>query len=365
MKPYKNFVYLILFLLALSGCDKQYSAHKMEERPVLDEKFYKASLAWVNASIDDYPANADNYYKKALILWNLKNYSNAQIYARKAIRLDSMQAKYHELLMTIYAHHRNYPKALEQAQKAASLGSNNPVFHAQLAELYMQRGDFANAYDYVNKAIKSVPEFYQPYYVKGRIQLSTLDTLSAEESLLKCLSLSPGYHQATFTLLDIYMGKAKYEKAKGLIAKIMEADIDHPELLYKQATLLNMDGYTDSAAVLLKQIIAKDTMNYKGLQLLGELALNRRSYDSAEYYLQKALAISSSHKESRLSLARLYDRQNKFALAISQYEKILNIDSTDNNTQKELVKLKGKVAYLRKIEREKQEKPEFPPIESP
>lgn len=61
----------------------------------------------------------------------------------------------------------------------------------KLAVLYFQDGKFNFALDEIKQAILTDPGWYEPYWMRGLIQLQTLDYPGAEASFQKTLSINP------------------------------------------------------------------------------------------------------------------------------------------------------------------------------
>lgn len=61
----------------------------------------------------------------------------------------------------------------------------------KLAVLYFQDGKFNFALDEVKQAIQTDPGWYQPYWMRGLIQMQTSDFAGAESSFQKALSINP------------------------------------------------------------------------------------------------------------------------------------------------------------------------------
>src|SRR5690606_25194473 len=117
-----------------------YSADKIHEIPKMDEKFLTTAINHLNNSIEDYPSNPDNYYKKALILMEQGSYGSALLTAKKAQTLNSNDPEYLYLLANLYSINKKKDEALETALKAVENGATKPGLYSLIAEVYSEKG---------------------------------------------------------------------------------------------------------------------------------------------------------------------------------------------------------------------------------
>ncbi|MFW5760167.1 MAG: hypothetical protein ACOCXH_04200, partial [Cyclobacteriaceae bacterium] len=85
----KSFILIICSIswVLLSGCENNYSRHKVGEVPVTNEVFYENYLKKINEAIEKSPSNAELYYLKAAKLLESQNHNSALRSIEKALDL--------------------------------------------------------------------------------------------------------------------------------------------------------------------------------------------------------------------------------------------------------------------------------------
>ena len=86
---------------------------------------------------------------------------------------------------------------------------------------------------------------------------------------------------------------------------------------------------------------------------LGDVYYRKRKYDSARYFSNYALRLDDQDTEALLTMGRINDRQKAYWVALNYYDKIQAIDSTHSPGMEERKKLRGKIAWLNYLEKNK------------
>ena len=130
---------------------------------------------------------------------------------------------------------------------------------------------------------------------------------------------------------------------------------DDRKLLIEKGQLLSETAQYDSALVIYHLLKKTDSTDYLPFYEAALVHYQIRRYDSALYYSDKSMALQENHLPSMLIQARIYDRRRYYGTAIKKYREIVAIDSTYTPAVEELLKLQGKIAYLQKIQRDREE----------
>lgn len=358
------FLYIIIIM---SACERHYSSDKIPEVPEIDEQFYNTALAYLNNSIENYPTNADNYYKKAQVLMAFGNNSAAMLQAEKATILKEDDPDYLYLLAKLYAINSKADLAIETAFKAISNGAPKPMLNELLAAMYLESGSLEIALSYINQAIADNPKKESYYYTKGKIYLALEDTVNAEKNILHAIEATTLNKEAYVTLANIYRRKGNYVEAGNYIEKILQITPEDNELQYAKSLILNKMNLPDSAKSILKGIIERDSTYVRAYTQLGQYFFEKRNLDSAHWYATKAIILEPKYVEPMLIQARILDRKRQYYEAIQKYEAVLSIDAANTAAIGELRYLRGKVAYLQRQReeqraREAEELPKLTPI---
>lgn len=355
MKPFCYPVIAFLGFWLLVACDTKFSSDRIRGVPELNNAHYERALSAMNESIEDHPDNADSYYKKAEILKEMEEYSSAMDAVKKAIQLGGAQARYQLLYARLLALDYQYEAAIEAALQASSPGMDRVQYHTVLSELYLKAGSKVEAFDHINKAIILAPQRDDLYARKGMIYLAYGDTVNAEKNILRSIRDSVENVTAYHLLTSIYLDKKQYAKAKQYVELNLEKAPANPEYLFQKARILNHTGQPDSAKNILVHLVAGDTAFYEGLNALGNIYYNAYKIDSANFYAEKALAVKWNYVPAMLLKARILDRTRNYWESVRKYNEIIAIAPTNTIAEGELRKLKRKIAYLQKMERQEKE----------
>ncbi len=340
------YVGILTFLVVLVSCDS-YQPDKMS----LLEDYGNNQLKAINIATQKYPRTSTNYYRKGLILWNMGKRKEALESISKAVEMNDSQGEYHLFLAQTYVENDSMKAAFESAKKAESLALDTLALNVLLADLYLEDRKPQPALEHINAALEKDPNLAENHLRKGNILLALSRPEEAEESLLTCLSLDPESPGASKALADIYLEKEDYHNALVYIDKNLAKSPGDVDFLYKKGVAKSETGQLNPAVDLFRTVIAKDDIYQPAYSKLGSVYYRKRRYDSARYFSRSALRLDEQDTEALLTLARVADRKKGYWVALKHYEEILAIDSTHSPGVEEHKKLKGKIAWLRYLEK--------------
>ncbi len=340
--------YVGLFICAtfFVSCD----SHQPGKMPLLDD-YGNDDLKAMNIATQKYPRTSANYYKKGLILWNMGKRKEALESISKAVEMNDSQGEYHLFLAQTYLEVDSLKAAFNAAKKAESLLLDTLELNVLLADLYLEHRKPESALGHINAALEKDPNLAENHLRKGNILLALSRPEEAEENLLTCLSLDPESAGASKALADIYLEKEDYDNALVYIDKNLAKSPGDVDFLYKKGVAKSETGQLNPAVELFRTVIAKDDIYQPAYSKLGSVYYRKRKYDSARYFSRDALRLDEQDTEALLTLARVADRKKGYWVSLKHYEEILAIDSTHSPGVEEHKKLKGKIAWLRYLEK--------------
>lgn len=346
----KFFLLSVVFLAY--GCDRHYSADRVIEAPTIDKEFYNTALAHLNNSIEDYPNNADNYYKKALVLEAFGNYETALVEAKRATVLKEGDADYLHLLAKLYALDENPDMAIATAWDAIKAGASEPMLYGLMADMYFAIDSLQLALNYIEKAIDENEDKSVYRYTKGRVHLAMGDTTMAEHEFLQAIEGDGTNKEAYLALSDINTAKQNYELAGQYLNEILKTTNDM-EVLYSKGVILNKINMPDSAKGVFMEILRNDTIYAPAFYQIGQYYYHSNRLDSANWYAEEALKIAPEFIEPMLLQVRILDRRRQYQRAVEKYEAILAIEPANVTAVGELRSLRGKILYLQRLQEER------------
>lgn len=346
-------IFILLWIVIWTcACDRHYSSDRIIEAPTIDNEFYNIALAHLNNSIENYPNNPDNYYKKALVLETFGNYEMALLEAKRATTLKANDADYLYLLAKLYALDNNPNLAIATAQDAIKAGASESMLYGLMADMYYVSDSLQLALDYIEKALDENKESQTYRYTKGKIHLAMGDTVMAERELLRSLE-GGGENKETYLVLsDINMAKQRYELAGQYLNEILNTTYD-TEVLYSKGAILNRVNMPDSAKGVFVEILRHDEKYAPAYYQLGQYYYGKNNLDSANWYAEEALKIAPKFIDPMLLQARILDRRRQYQNAVEMYESILALEPANITAAGELRSLKGKILYLQRLQEER------------
>jgi tetratricopeptide (TPR) repeat protein len=346
MKPFLFFGGLFCF--AMFSCD----SYQPDKMPLLED-YGDASLKAINIATQKYPRTSTNYYRKGLILWDMGKRKEALESISKAVEMNDSRGEYHLFLAQTYVENDSMKAAFEAAQKAESLGLDTLALNELQADLYLLHRKPEPALDHINAALQKDPNIPENHLRKGNILLALSKPEEAEQSLLQCLSLDPESDGASKALADIYLARGDYDNALVYIDKNLAKSPGDVDYLYKKGVAKAETGQLNPSVDLFRSVIVKDDSYQPAYSRLGDVYYRKRKFDSARYFSNYALRLDDQDTEALLTMGRINDRQKAYWVALNYYDKIQAIDSTHSPGMEERKKLKGKIAWLNYLEKNK------------
>ncbi|WP_017730807.1 tetratricopeptide repeat protein [Nafulsella turpanensis] len=356
MKYLLQIAWLVLLSAGLSSCGQEVSRDEIHELPHLNAGFYQQALVALDEEIENYPRNADAFFKKAVVLEQLGQPDNAILQYKNAIKFDSLNASYFKGLARVFAKQDKLGRAEENALKAVQLGDQTAELHQLLALIYNKKGEHTVALSYLNKALESSPSNSNYVFRKGRLYLQLSDTARAREFILANLPKIEAGPEVYEALADISVADKKYGEAVAYLDSSLHL-LKKPEvsLLAKKADVLLRAGKEDQAKNMLNSYLQQDSVNFALNYKLAELHYKSYTYDSALYFLNRALKIEAQSKEAFLLMGQVYDRKRMYYTARDQFKNALLIDTSYQEAQKALGELEQKLAYIYRKQQEAKE----------
>lgn len=211
------------------------------------EKFLKA----INMEITLKSVHAENLYYVGKTLCILQEYTDAEKYCQKAIKLDDSKAHYHNELGLLYMREgdtlsqqdfralhelepifcyettENYYKAEPAFQAAIDRDPSNPLYHANLGHWYFQQNRYEEALETFLRAIGLKDSTAETFYYLGKIYEKQYDYNQSEEAfeqaiaaLNEAIARDPSNPKYQAYLGYLYFQKNRYKEA---LEKFLEA----------------------------------------------------------------------------------------------------------------------------------------------
>jgi len=337
---------VLFFSVVLVSCDS-YQPDKI----ALLEDYGDSDLKAMNIATQKYPRTSTNYYRKGLILWDMGKRKEALQSIAKAVEMNDSRGEYHLFLAQTYVENDSMKAAFQAAKRAESLALDTLALNVLLADLYLEHKNTTSALEHINAALEKDPKLAENHLRKGNILIAMSQPDEAEQCLLTSLSLDNQSEGASKALADIYLQRGDYHNALVYIDKNLAKSPEDEDFLYKKGVAKSETGQLSASVGLFRTVIASNDDYQPAYSKLGTVYYKQRMFDSARYFSRGALKLNEQDTEALLTLARIADRKKGYWVALEHYEEILAIDSTHVPGVEEHKKLKGKIAWLRYLEK--------------
>ncbi len=217
-------------------------------------------------------------YLHGLALYNAKRVPEAEIEARRALRLDPAFAGAHTLLGIILA------------SKSTS---------------------YSEALDSLTQAVELAPENFDAVFYLGRVHYLLRDYANSIKSLQLALNLNPTSVETRFFLGTVLEALGDSEKALEAYQEIVQSD---EKSFYGQlglGALLVKQGKLDEAVRALDNALAIDKDSFEANWALGRAYILQEKFTAALEPLQKAVILQPNRTDARYQFAITLRRLGK------------------------------------------------------
>lgn len=352
------FCYVLLSFILISGCGERFSRYPIPFDEASYEDLQGIEL-FLEKQIKNDPNNVAAGIEKLKLEQKAGWKKDSENLVQTLLKTDSASAVIRELAADYYLNRNMISTSLRHANMAEELGANSASFYQLKAILFSRLDKYDEAIDYTNKAILINRSDYNSYYTKGKIYLALKDTASALRFMEISLKQDRSNTDLLYQICNLYQQRGQYATALNLINEAIELDQANEQLNIKKAGILQDMKDFMAAKRILWTSFYEDVAHTKSGLTLGKLFYDRSNYDSAIVLSNLLTQRDSTFIDAILLRARAYDRKYFLNNAASNYEMLLSIDSTHQEAQEEMQKVKGKIAYLRRLREARESMPVF------
>lgn len=299
----------LAYALAYSGIGQTNATwgFDREQNGLSAKGYFEASIKASKRAIELNPDIGEAHKALACSYKALKGFDEAREEARKALKLTPNDA---EVYIALALLEDDYSKAIEYEKKAVELNPLSSAAHNNLGLIYLTHNELNKAGDAFKKAIGVDPECAFAHYNLGLVEHYTNNINGAIKEYKKTIELNPELILAYNNLGLLYIQMGNVQEGVAKFKEGLKVCPESPEIHTNLCVLLRSQG----------------------------------NFVEAEKECKKALKAKPDLKDAHLNLGVIYQMTGQIDLAILEYEKYLQIDSTSQAAQivrQELQKLKG------------------------
>lgn len=205
--------------------------------------------------------------------------------------------------------------------EAVKLNPQNAVAYAKLGEIDDAHNRRDQALVNYEKALAIDPEFTSLYLPAGLAYAKSGNTAKTDLYLGKAEAAGIDTSEAKFVQIDALASQKKYPEALAALDKIIRAEPQNGEALYRRASIYDDMDQTDKAIDAYKDAARVNPANSLPWFDLGTIYYNKADYNNAEKAYLEALRIDPTSAQAHANLASVYRQKEKFPEANAEYKK--------------------------------------------
>ncbi len=297
--------------------------------------------AAINEKIAKNPKEASLYFKRGLILHDLKKDSLALSDFQTAVNLDSTKAEYFSAVGDLLFEHKDVTGSIPWIQKAIFLNPDDPTAHLKMAKLFLFSEDYPKAFSEINVVLRTNVYNPEAYFLKGMCYKNMKDTAKAISSFQTSIQAEPRYVDAHMQLALIYDAKRDPIALK-YFENAYKADSSSLEPLYGQVMFWqNQENYPEAKKVI-NRLVSIDRTYAKSYYNMGWMLLQEDSTEKAIRQFGIAIQEKPDYVEAYYNRGLCYEIQGNHAQAIEDYNQALTFNPDYEPSKSALQRIKNK-----------------------
>ncbi len=343
-KCHLNQILLILIIIFFTQCDPRNALNEKEvqQHDSLQKVLKNPELDQINKELLKNPDDDSLYRQRALIYMNHKQTDVAIYDCKRAIKIDSNNAKNHLLLADIYFAANKTKLSKDKLEEMIKKFPNNTEAYLKLAELYYLVKQYEKSIEYINKALKIDETLDKAYYIKGNVYKESGDTNKAISSLQTAIEQNPQMVDAFIDLGVIYAAKNN-SMAIQYYNNALRITPTNSVALYDKAFFFQQTNHADSAAYWYQRILKWYPHSPHVLYNLGaiEFAIRKNNTQAIEYFT-RAIEQYPEYAEAYYARAVVKKEMKKIKDAIEDLKQCLKYKTNFEPAIAELNELERK-----------------------
>ncbi len=257
---------------------------------------YKGSISLFQEVLKIAPKHHASLFNIADMLYEMKNFSEAEIYAEKAVQLDSKNIWYLKLLSLIYEKNQKLDNAIQNLEKNLIHFPGEIDIRLELAEMYIKNAQYRKAialYDTIESYIGTNEEISVQ---KQRIYLLLNEPEKAISELQKLIQIYPYEPKHYHAIYDLFMKTNQKQAAIQILEKLLEINPDETLALFKVADYYKSEKDYEKEMFYLKKVFSNPNIS---IEIKTEYLMEKINQDTSVQNLEKVLELASYIQDSK------------------------------------------------------------------
>ncbi|MBI9017441.1 MAG: tetratricopeptide repeat protein [Phycisphaerae bacterium] len=306
--------------LALSLAENQYEA-----------KQYEKALAAVDRILQQAPNSAAAYHLMGQICFAQNNNSDAIQCFEKAISINPDNAISYYWLGITFESIAQRKLALESYQSALKIAPDNISYCLAAVELLVTDNEHSKAFDLITAQLQNGINEQALYVAAGNILRDIGKNRDAAIMYRKALVNGPDNITIQESLAMALVNDGQYDQGIGVLERIRDRFIMEQNPIPVPVKLALGDCYFQQgrfheARRCFEYVSARDTSSAAIWTRLARTALAVKSYNKAEMYARKAIALDKDYVDAIIIVAHVAMKNSQYIQAEQSLKHVLSID---------------------------------------
>jgi len=355
-KLVSTFLIAFTFLTVLVGCKGDQKLRPIAGIPQPNNTYFAELLQVLEKQIEASPDDVDLRIKLASyhqsLQWPPSSKANLEAVLQQAPR----DTRAIMLAADYYIHYNDFEKSWIYAQQADKLGITHPSIYLIKSRYYYYKRDFTEARRLLNHYFTLGGKLSEAYLLGAEMELQQRDSAAAIKLLTSGIQEGPDDVRLVSLLSGLYANSRDYQSLAQTIEVYQTKTNDSATFRYSLLQAYFKTSSFQKGADLASQW-PEESEN--GLFVYGNLFLNAKMLDSANWYAARILETDSASADGFLLMARYEASLGRNSEAYRLYTSILELDTAHQIARDERGIVMGKIAYLRKLKEQQAAMPVF------
>ncbi len=202
----------------------------------------------------------------------------------------------------------DFRKAEPILLRASKARSDDVEVLPALADGLSSQGRWPDAADFYSQWLRCEPNRIEALLGRSRALVQAGQSLGAVSELQAILAREPDNYEATLLLANCYLSNADMGRAAPELERCRRLRPDRPEPLTGLAGCAIEQNDLDRAREFLNQAVALDPSHIPALIARANLTLNLRQYALALTDYERVVTLDPTNKQGHMHLAQLFER---------------------------------------------------------
>jgi len=342
-----SLICLLSILLSCNSSSKQEASSESDSssvqqsaqvRGAMRNENLEENLKKLNDRVKRFPGDPQIYFRRSIILNDLKKNEKALEDMNKALSLDSMNADYYMQRAKINWDLSHAAASLEDYKKTLLLRPESTEAFFRLGRTYFYVQEYELAFENLNEALRIDKLMPEPYYYKGLAYFEMGDTARAVSNWQTTIELEPDHYEAYFNLGRMKM-KSQPELAIDYFNNAIRVNRSSIDAHLFRAYSLQLIDSISKAITDYEFIINKIPLHSQANYNLGYLNYQEQEFQTAIEYLSNVIQSNPAHFNAYLARALCYYELDQKKEAEADLNKAIQLDPEDPYAQELKAKL--------------------------